>query len=210
MRSKNYIRTIFLEKRKKLHKKEVLERSREIWEKLKELNEFRKAKTILFYYSIKNEVRTDFMIKEVLGSKKVALPSIKDDFIVPIEVKDLKLMKKGKFGIPEPIGDEISLKDIDLVIVPGIAFDLEGYRIGYGKGYYDNFLRKIVCKKIGLAYDFQIVKKLPRNSYDVPVDIIITETRIIKCYEYRRKRKGSSSKDQTPNRQIWDRKQEPD
>ncbi len=188
MQSKDSLRIFFLEKRKKLSRSDVLEKSRKIWERLRGLKEFLEARTVLFYYSIKNEVKTDFMIKEILGSKKVALPSIRGNSIVPLEVNDLEYMRKGKFGIPEPIGNEVPLDMIDIVIVPGIAFDFEGYRIGYGKGYYDNFLRKITCRKVGLAYDFQVVEELPRGWCDVPVDIIVTEKRIIKCYEWRKEK----------------------
>ena len=77
---------------------------------------------------------------------------------------------------------KIAYKNIDLILVAGIAFDRDGYRLGYGLGYYDKFLAKLPkALKIGLCFDLQIVEKVPRESYDVPVDMIVTDEEVIKC-----------------------------
>ncbi|MDR3253687.1 MAG: 5-formyltetrahydrofolate cyclo-ligase, partial [Endomicrobium sp.] len=83
---------------------------------------------------------------------------------------------------PEIIPDDIVKQDnIDLIFVPGLAFDVLGYRMGYGKGYYDRWLKNLPSEKIvGLAYDFQIADKLPSEKYDIPVGLIITEKRVIR------------------------------
>jgi 5-formyltetrahydrofolate cyclo-ligase len=129
------------------------------------------------------------MIKDTLSSEK--------NVIVPISIKKdrtsiLSTLEKwgdleiGSYGILEPRADsvkEISINEIDLIIVPGVGFDESGYRIGHGKGYYDNLLK--ISKSamyIGLAFEFQIVKKIPIESHDLPVNIIITENRIINCF----------------------------
>ena len=93
------------------------------------------------------------------------------------------LVPFGKFGIPEPMElMKVSYKSIDAVIVPGVAFDKNGYRIGFGFGHYDKFLKKTPhAVKIGLAFEFQIVDSVPKEEHDVPVDFIITEKRVIDC-----------------------------
>ena len=88
---------------------------------------------------------------------------------------------KGKYGIFENSISTTIIDKIDLLIIPGIAFDLKGYRIGYGKGYYDRFLSLGKSKCImGLSYESQIINEIPNNEHDIPVDIIITEKRIIR------------------------------
>ena len=117
--------------------------------------------------------------------KRVLLPKVRGREIYLGEIKALeKDVEKGSFGILEP--KEVSFKkvspqEIDLVILPGIAFDLKGGRIGYGKGYYDRFLRKLPKRipLIGLAYDFQVVKNIFGKKHDRRVSKVITETRII-------------------------------
>jgi len=77
----------------------------------------------------------------------------------------------------EPEGEKSSPEKVDIVVVPAVAFDLQGHRLGYGKGYYDRFLKKTKAVKVGVAYDFQIVEKLPAEQHDIPVDLIITPAR---------------------------------
>ncbi len=160
-------------------------KSQRIKKRLFSLKEFKKAHTILFYYSKGSEVGTREMMEEALRKgKRVLLPRVRRREIDLGEVKDLKKdVEKGSFGIPEPkeTSKKTTPREIDLVILPGIAFDLKGRRIGYGKGYYDRFLKKFprTIPLIGLAYDFQIVNHLPGERYDRRVGKIITETRII-------------------------------
>ena len=87
-------------------------------------------------------------------------------------------MRKGKFGILEPTS-KVSLVDPDLVVVPGLAFDLHLHRLGYGKGYYDRFLKSTSSYKIGICFDFQIVEKIPNESHDQKMDEVISEKRIL-------------------------------
>lgn len=160
-------------------------KSRKIKKRLFSLEEFKKAHTILFYYSKGSEVETREMMEEaLLQRKRVLLPKVKGREIYLGEIKDLKKdVEKGSFGILEPkeTPKRATPKGIDLVILPGIAFDLEGGRIGYGLGYYDRFLKRLPKKVsfIALAYDFQIVNSLPGERYDRRVGKVITETRIL-------------------------------
>ena len=159
--------------------------SKKIAERFLSLPQLKKAKNILLYYPHKNEVDTRFIIKELIKSKNfnLFLPKVVGNDLIPVKITDLSVLKKGYAGIMEPEGERSSPENIDIVVVPAVAFDLEGHRLGYGKGYYDRFLKKTKALKVGVAYDFQIVDKLPREQHDVPVDLIITPTRLIKVKE---------------------------
>ena len=93
------------------------------------------------------------------------------------------LIPSGRFGILEPIElAKITYKSIDMVLVPGVIFDKNGYRLGYGLGYYDRFLNKLPkAVKVGLCFDFQVMDKVPREEHDIPVDYIVTDKEIIEC-----------------------------
>ncbi|MFH0971368.1 MAG: 5-formyltetrahydrofolate cyclo-ligase [Candidatus Micrarchaeota archaeon] len=166
-----------------LPKKDALMKSGIICERLIALPEFKSAKTILFYIPIKNEAGT---MPAILAAKKqnkvVGAPRIENGRILPKKL-DLKKLKIGLFGVPEPYAAaNIPMASIDLVVVPGVAFDLQGNRMGYGKGYYDSFLQKLPhAKKIALAYELQIVAHFEKEPHDIAVGKIITEKRIIDC-----------------------------
>ena len=181
---KDQLKESILEKRNSLVKKEIIEKSKKIENTLFNLQKYKNSKIIMFFVSFNSEVHTHDMIKQALNNKIVVIPKVMHKEIEPSIIIDFdNLVPSGNFGILEPIeAMKISNKNIDLILVPGIAFDEEGHRIGYGFGYYDKFLRKVPkAVKIGLAFDFQVVDKIPREMHDVPVDLIITEKRIIVC-----------------------------
>lgn len=173
-----------LEKRNSLSKEEIIEKSKKIENNLLNLQQYKNAKTIMFFVSFNSEVNTHNMIRNSLKNKTVIVPKVVQNEIEPSVIIDFdNLIPSGKFGIFEPIeAMKIAYKNINLVLVPGIAFDKEGHRIGFGFGYYDKFLRKVPkAIKIGLCFDFQVVDKVPREEHDVPVDLIVTEERVIEC-----------------------------
>jgi 5-formyltetrahydrofolate cyclo-ligase len=150
--------------------------------KLYNCSEFKSAKTVLFYASFDGEVDTFEMMKKAkLLGKKIALPQIdrKNKSIIPklVEYLDQDL-QLGSFGILEPLDpscQEVELTKIDLVIVPGVAFDRDHYRLGRGGGYYDRFLADLpsAISTAGLAFDFQIVPQIPhQKTHDIPVDSV--------------------------------------
>ena len=159
-----------------------LEKSRKIQSKLFKLGVFKKAKAILFYVSFKGEVETLGMIKKALEKgKKILVPVCdkKRKAITPcyLTQPDTELAK-GAYCIPEPVAKlKAKPDDIDLVIVPGVAFDRSGNRLGRGLGYYDRFLKNLPTNisKVGLAFDFQIVKSLKNiiEPQDTPIDKVI-------------------------------------
>lgn len=185
---KREIRKTILEIREKLPKKEVFEKSNSIKNKLFEMKEFREADSILFYVSYDNEVYTHDMVKECITYKEqigVPISNKKNRSLILSRLSKWDDLEIGSYGILEPKKDkikEISIDDIDLIIVPGVVFDETGHRVGHGKGYYDNLLRN--SKKalhIGLAFEFQIVNIVPVEKHDIPVDKIVTEKRVIDC-----------------------------
>ena len=181
---KTQLKESILEKRNSLSKDEIIEKSNKIKLNLFNLESYKKSKTAMFFVSFGSEVSTHDIIKESIGRKTIVVPKVTGHEIEPSLILDFdSLVPSGKFGILEPIEImKVAYKNIDLVLVPGIAFDKEGHRIGYGFGYYDKFLKKVPkAVKIGLCFDFQVVDKVPREEYDVPVDFIVTEERVIEC-----------------------------
>lgn len=179
MKEKARIRKKILKIRKKIGKKTVDANSAEILDKLFRLREFCRAKKVMFYSSFANEVSTTKMIEKSLELKKqIFLPKILKDKIVPVQIYNLKELVLGKFGILEPsaaMNRRFAPADLDVIIVPGVAFDKNCNRIGFGKGYFDRFLKTQKATTIGLAHNFQIVKKIQAKKFDVPTDFVITE-----------------------------------
>lgn len=158
--------------------------SKLIAEKFFSLPEVKSSKTFLLYFPHKKEVNTLPIIRKLIKQgKKVLLPKVEKDKILPILVSNLSQLQRGFAGIKEPQGKIIPKNQIDIVVVPAVAYDRRGYRIGYGKGYYDRFLKDYKGLKIGLAYDFQVVDRIPYEKHDVPVDIVITPSEIINIKE---------------------------
>lgn len=162
---------------------ERLRKSLKILNKLFQAPEFKSSLTILFYASFDGEVETFEMIRQAkkLG-KIIGLPRIVRNIrkIVPAQINSFeKGLVSGAYGIKQPHAGsrELSLGSIDLVVVPGVAFDKKNNRLGRGGGYYDAFLKTLPSRipTIGLAFDFQIVKILPQlESHDIPVSRVLT------------------------------------
>lgn len=146
--------------------------------KVIERPEWKKADTICLYFSQPNEVDTKPLLAAALNAEKtVVFPRIEKDTLILHHVVSIKDFVRGKYNILEPKKSTPIVKtaSVDLFIVPGVAFDQNGNRMGHGKGYYDRLLAGIDAPKIGLAYSFQIVAQLPRSSYDVPMTMVVTE-----------------------------------
>lgn len=183
MNGKKELREKFLKARMELSLEEIEEKSNKIMANLFSLEEFQKAKTVMFYVDAKNEVKTrDAITRALSQGKRVAVPKVKKGFgLLAMEIKGLDELSPGAFGILEPDGEEgISPKEIDLVVVPGVAFDKNCNRMGYGKGYYDNFLPGLrpEVKKVAVAFEMQIADNLPTDEHDMKMDMIITESRV--------------------------------
>lgn len=157
-------------------------KSAEIKKKLFKDSAFTTASKIMFYVAKSYEVDTYSMIEEALRQgKRIIVPvtSIGEKKIIPSEIKSPEELEKGPFDIKQPKAEytrPVPVKDIDVVIAPGIAFDNSGNRIGHGAGFYDRFLTTLPSPTltIGLAFDFQVVSEIPALSWDVPVKKIIS------------------------------------
>ena len=191
--NKEEMRRNIFNKRLSLSSEEIKDESKKISLRLAETVEYRNSQNIMFYVATRSEVQTEEMIKtSIKMGKNIFVPIILKECInlAPSKIFDFDTeLEKGEKGILEPKKKYYRLfpsENIDLIIVPGVVFDLRGNRIGRGFGYYDNFLRKIrtSTKIIALAFEMQIVKKIPVDKNDIPVDKIITEKRVINSIEY--------------------------
>ncbi len=189
IKSKDELRRRFLSLRDSMSRDHRLMLSKVIQERLLSLSEFKRSSIVGCYSAIGSEVDTSIIASHVLIQGKVlAYPRIlgmgKMEFrAVSDPMLDLTL---GKYSILEPL-ESCKLIEPDLLIVPAIAWDEHGYRIGYGKGYYDRYIRSSHAKAsiyIGLAYDFQVISSIPHTIHDAKVDIIVTEKRVIYTDEH--------------------------
>ncbi|MBI3323299.1 MAG: 5-formyltetrahydrofolate cyclo-ligase [Candidatus Omnitrophica bacterium] len=164
-------------------------KSRAIGRRLRRLAIYRRAKTLLCYVAFDGEVETRRILEKALADgKRVAVPvtvtSRKRLLAAEIRDPDRDLGARGPFGIPQPQGPHrrrLALKDLELVLVPGLAFDRRGHRLGRGGGYFDRLLARLPtsCRRVGLAFDFQLLKELPIESHDLPVCAVVTEKKAI-------------------------------
>lgn len=192
--NKKEVREEFKLLRARQPREEALAKSAQIQGILFELPEFRKAKTPSFYVTKpgSGEVETERMIKASLRmGKRVLLPIVEKmaKRLVLSELRDFDTeLAPGAFNVPEPKSSyrrPMPARECDLIIVPGIVFDLHGYRLGFGGGYYDRLLREIASLKlgipfVGLAYELQVVDRLPHTCHDVAVHILVTEERVLR------------------------------
>lgn len=184
---KKVLRNKILEIRDSLNNNEKELIDNKIFNELINTDLYKRSINIFIYISFSNEINTRNIIEKAFKDKKnVFIPKVyKDDKLMKaIKLNSIDELKKNSMGILEPIDDSnyIEKENIDLIVVPGVVFDKECNRIGYGGGYYDRYLKDIKSKenKIALAYDLQIVDKIESEVHDIKVDYIITNTRALK------------------------------
>lgn len=161
---------------KKQHSREELQAQSElIMRKLEQHPDFIKAKIVMLYSSLPDEVQTQGFIEKWRQQKRIILPTVVGDDIIPVELTPETNFAVGDFNILEP-QNEAYTGGYDLIIVPGVAFDRQGNRLGRGKGYYDRFLcQHRSVKKIGICFDFQLIDSVPVEENDIPMDEIISK-----------------------------------
>jgi 5-formyltetrahydrofolate cyclo-ligase len=188
---KEVLRRRYLELRDELTPQTVERKSREIVETVLGLPEYVGAQVVASYIAKNNEVQTQVLIKKALGAgKKVLVPVTqrKSRELLFSEIPSLYAVSTSTFGILEPKPADRKLRHIttaDVVIVPGIVWDAAGHRLGWGRGYFDGALAKVRkdALSVGLAFDLQLVEKVPREQFDLPVKMIVTESGVIRCHE---------------------------
>lgn len=187
VKNKKKLRKGILALRKAQPKEDKLIKDFKIIDTLTDLEIYKRSKTIFTYVSINEEINTRTFIKEALKlGKIVAVPKTYKGSkeMKAVVIKSLEDLELSRFNLLEPKKDNevLEKEEIDLIVVPGAVFDLSLNRIGYGGGYYDRFLKDIKFKnnKIALAYDFQVLDKIEVEDYDIKMDLLITEKRILK------------------------------
>jgi 5-formyltetrahydrofolate cyclo-ligase len=186
MNPKGDIRKQILALRDGLSQGEIAAKSGEIVRRLTELRELRDASTLMVFLSFGSEVLTDDLLRWGWDAgKRIVIPRCcpDDRGLTPCLLDGFAELGIGHYGILEPKADKIRpvpRGEIDVILVPAVAFDRRGYRIGYGGGYYDRFLPDVPqAARIGAAFSCQIVAEIPADSHDVPADRIVTEREII-------------------------------
>ena len=180
--SKDVIREQMRRVRREIGKEERSERSRKAQAAILSLNEYRCAKSVMLYYPIGGEVDTSYISERAFADGKRVIYPVTDEAsgeITPVEVVAGAEFTKGGFGIHEPCGERYT-GEIDLIVVPGVAFDREGGRLGFGKGCYDRFLAGVKSCKIGLCYGAQLIDCVECEEHDVRMDMIVTEDEIVR------------------------------
>ena len=176
MVNKKELRQAIRAQKRAMTEEEIIRKSAALAEKFLASDAYKQARTIYGYLPYNQEVRTVPMLEQALrDGKQVAVPKCYGDEMKFIVLEDLSLVEKGYAGIPEPIADEpVANDETALVLMPGLAFDEAGHRIGYGGGFYDKFLsREPGHPTLALCYDFQMLPNLETEEHDIPVDYVI-------------------------------------
>lgn len=174
--NKQELRRAIRDRKRAMTEEEIVERSNALAEKFYNTPAYQAASTIYGYLPYNQEVRTVPMLQRALDDgKRVAVPKVYGDEMRFIYLEDLTQVSKGYAGIPEPIADAPVAEDGGaLVLMPGLAFDPQGHRIGYGGGFYDKFLAKEPHHPtLALCYEFQMQAHLDTEEFDIPVDTVL-------------------------------------
>ncbi|MDD3644577.1 MAG: 5-formyltetrahydrofolate cyclo-ligase [Bacteroidales bacterium] len=175
MITKSELRKLISNRKKEYSVDTKIEKSKAIFKQVRQLKEFQEAKKMLCYWSMPDEVPTHDFVIEISGNKEIYLPVVSGDDLLIRKFTGTDNMEEGVFAtLFEPNHTEnINIKDIDLVLVPGVAFDLSRRRMGRGKGYYDRLLADTNVYKLGICFDFQLVEYVPTDERDILMDKVI-------------------------------------
>ena len=188
MKEKEVLRKKIVEQRKNKNEFEINQSSKIIFEKIISNDLYKQAQTIMLYSALSGEINVDDLINQALkDNKTVCINYLHEKFgimdaAVISNISDLVL---GKFNIKMPKKENLKIinpKNLDLIFVPGLAYDKNGYRLGFGGGYYDRFLVKTSnANLIGVIYDEYILNELPKEKHDIPMNYLVSESVILKC-----------------------------
>ena len=177
MEEKKQIRKQIFAARKAHTDAQIEEWSQVIADRVTALPEYKEAERILAYADYNHEVMTRFIIEAAWREgKEVAVPKVVGQDMVFYKLTDFAQLEKGYFGIPEPAYGEIVQWEDAMMVMPGVAFDKENHRVGYGGGFYDRFLEKHPrIRRVAVAFEFQMLPEVPTEPTDIPPEIIVTE-----------------------------------
>lgn len=180
--SKQIIRQRLLNQRQQLEYPSCVRSSNAVQDFVLASAVYARSDSLALYAPVHNEVHTERLLKAALESgKRVCFPRLENGLVVFVEVAEGDDLQTGQFGVAEPQGQAVIAPELlDLVMVPGVGFDRQGHRIGYGLGYYDRALAE--CNHatfVGLAYSFQVVERLPEEEHDIRLDYLVTEKEMV-------------------------------
>ena len=182
MEEKRLIRKQIFAARKQCSDAQVEEWSHQITDQVLKLSEFVKAKHILAYADYNHEVMTGFLIEKAWADgKEIAVPKVQGLDMIFYKLTDFAQLEPGYYGIPEPVSGEIVQWEDALMIMPGVAFDRQNHRVGYGGGFYDRYLEKHPrVKRVAAAFEFQLLPQVPTEPTDISPEIVVTEKQCIR------------------------------
>lgn len=180
MWDKSQLRKIYRSKRKVLSEEQAIQWSEAICRRLTDTELFQKAEVIYFYYPLGNEVSLLPAAQAALDAGKcIGFPRTEGDVIRFYKTESLTDFREGCFHVMEPTSSILLWEEKPLILIPGLVFDHQKNRMGYGKGYYDRYMANVPdAVKVGVAYEMQLLETIPTDSYDIPMDYLITEERI--------------------------------
>ncbi|MBU0279102.1 5-formyltetrahydrofolate cyclo-ligase [Gemella sp. zg-1178] len=184
MVDKILLRKQFIEKRNSLSEEYRKRADKEIFKRLENFKRFKLAKKIFIYVGFGSEINTVLLIEKYIKEKRIFVPKIVKGKMELVEIFSVSDLSKGYFGVLEPRSEKYYYGSIDLVITPSVVFNKNGYRLGYGKGYYDKYFSSRDFKfSLGLAYENMLAENIPLEEHDKKVDMVITENRLINTHE---------------------------
>jgi 5-formyltetrahydrofolate cyclo-ligase len=183
--AKRRLRRAILDDRDALAPYDRRERSRRIVDRILAMPELRRAGTVMAFWSFGSEVDTAPLLTRLHEAGiRIALPRIQRDDVIAVDYVPGDVVAPTPFGAMEPTeGRPVDVEEIDVVVVPGVAFDRDGARVGYGGGFYDRFLRRVRpgVPAVAIAFAMQVVGRVPTGSIDRLVDAVVTEDEVIRC-----------------------------
>jgi len=176
---KQQIREQISDLKKHISPFQILQESEKVFERIELMPEFQSYNTVLMYWSTDDELPTHEIVKKWSKTKVILLPSVSGENLTLKKFSSEEQLRRGQLGIWEPETNENYKGIVDLVIVPGIAFDLAGNRLGRGKGYYDRFFSELKIPKWGVAFDFQLLPIIPVSENDIKMNKVFTASKLI-------------------------------
>ena len=176
---KTELRKEIADLKKQISTEQKQQEARVVFRKVETLPEFKSAENILLYWSTSDELPTHEIIEKWSKRKQIILPTVVGDKLILKSYMPGQSMKKGALGIWEPDTADNFTGDIDLMIIPGIAFDSDKNRLGRGKAFYDRFLANKHLVKIGVGFDLQLLSHIPSEKSDIKMDKVITASHLI-------------------------------
>ena len=161
--------------------KQLCDWSEEVMHRVAQTDAFRHARQIALYNALPDEVQTASFLEKWYKKKELWLPVVIGDELELVQYRGKAQLRKGAFGILEPADQSAPFTGsaIDLMLVPGVAFDRNGNRLGRGRGFYDRLLHQLTALKFGICFDFQLIPEVPVESFDIGMDAVITEKEVI-------------------------------